>query len=55
MLSVIYGHADIGAGVKILGGVHIGDHACIGANAVVLKDAPAGKTANGIPAVVVGS
>jgi len=33
----------------------IGDHASIGANAVVLKDVLAGKTAVGIPAVIVGS
>ena len=50
---VIGGHVDIGAGAKILGAVHIGDHACIGANAVVLIDVPAGKTAVGIPAVII--
>jgi serine O-acetyltransferase len=55
ILPVIGGHVDIGAGAKILGGVHIGDHACIGANAVVLKDVPTGKTAVGVPAVIVGS
>jgi serine O-acetyltransferase len=47
------GHVDIGAGAKILGNVKIGDHACIGANAVVLRDVPEGKTAVGIPAVIV--
>jgi serine O-acetyltransferase len=50
----IGGHVDIGAGAKILGGVTIGDHAKIGANAVVLCDVPAGATAVGIPARVVG-
>ena len=50
----IGGHVDIGAGAKILGAVRIGDHACIGANAVVLKDVPPGKTAIGIPAVIIG-
>ncbi len=50
---LIGGHVDIGAGAKILGSVIIGDHACIGANAVVLKDVPSGKTAVGIPAVIV--
>lgn len=55
MLPVIGGHVDIGAGAKILGGLRIGDHARIGANAVVLKDVPAGKTAVGVPAVVAGS
>ena len=49
---VIGGHVDIGAGAKILGDVHVGDHACIGANAVVLKNVPSGKTAVGIPAVI---
>lgn len=54
-VPVIGGHVDIGAGAKILGNVRIGDHACIGANAVVLNDVPAGKTAVGIPAVIVKS
>lgn len=48
----IGGHVDIGAGAKILGGVVIGDHARIGANAVVVTDVPAGAVATGIPAVV---
>lgn len=43
----------VGAGAKILGGVHIGDCARIGANAVVLIDVPAYGTAVGIPAKVV--
>jgi serine O-acetyltransferase len=40
----------VGAGAKILGRVHIGENARIGANAVVLKDVPANTTAVGIPA-----
>lgn len=44
---------SIGAGAKILGAVNIGDHAIIGANAVVLHDVPAGKTVVGIPAKVI--
>lgn len=44
------GHVDVGAGAKILGAIHVGDHARIGANAVVLHDVPAGATAVGIPA-----
>lgn len=40
----------VGAGAKILGPIHIGDHAKIGSNAVVVKDVPAGATAAGIPA-----
>lgn len=40
----------IGAGARVLGGIHIGDQAVIGANAVVIHDVPAGFTAVGIPA-----
>ena len=43
----------VGSGAKILGGVHIGSGARIGANAVVLHDVPAHTTAVGIPAKVV--
>ena len=42
----------IGAGARVLGGIHIGDDASIGANAVVLKDVPPGATAVGVPAVI---
>lgn len=44
------GHVDVGPGARILGPVTIGDHAVIGANAVVLCDVPAGATAVGVPA-----
>jgi serine O-acetyltransferase len=40
----------IGAGAIILGPVHIGDGARIGAGSVVIKDIPQGATAIGIPA-----
>ena len=43
----------VGCGAKILGPVTIGDGAMIGANAVVLKDVPAGATAVGIPARII--
>ena len=49
------GHVDVGAGAKLLGGILIGDHALIGANAVVLINVPAGKTAAGIPAAILES
>lgn len=42
----------IGAGAKVLGAITIGDFARIGANAVVLIDVPAGKTAVGVPAKI---
>jgi serine O-acetyltransferase len=47
---VIEGHVDIGAGAKILGPVHIGAHARVGANAVVLADVRSGAVVMGIPA-----
>lgn len=46
-LPVIGGHVDVGAGAKILGNLTIGDHAQIGANAVVTKSVPAHGTAVG--------
>ncbi|MBX3013827.1 MAG: serine acetyltransferase [Caldilineaceae bacterium] len=50
---VIGNQVFVGAGARILGDIHIGDHAKIGANAVVLHDVPANATAVGIPARVV--
>lgn len=52
-VPTIGGHVDIGAGARILGPIHVGDHARIGANAVVLTDVPAGATMVGIPARIV--
>lgn len=43
----------IAAGAKILGDIHIGTNAKIGANAVVLKDVPANATAVGMPARII--
>jgi serine O-acetyltransferase len=40
----------IGAGAKVLGSVHLGDGAKVGANAVVVHDVAAGTTVVGIPA-----
>lgn len=40
----------IGSGAKVLGDITIGEFARIGANAVVLQDIPAGRTAVGVPA-----
>ncbi|MCB1625177.1 MAG: serine acetyltransferase, partial [Pseudomonadales bacterium] len=41
---------NVGAGAKLLGAITIGDHATIGANAVVLNDVAPGDTVVGIPA-----
>jgi serine O-acetyltransferase len=49
--SPVIGHrVDIGAGAKILGTIHVGDGAFIGANSVVLSDVPAHAIAFGVPA-----
>ena len=49
-VPVVGGHVDIGAGARLLGPVVVGDHAVIGANAVVVHDVPAHHVAVGIPA-----
>lgn len=51
----IGGHVDIGAGAKLLGPIRVGDHARIGANAVVMCDVPPDTTAVGIPARIISS
>ncbi len=43
----------IGAGAKILSGVHIGKHCVVGANSVVTKDIPDYSIAVGVPAKVI--
>jgi serine O-acetyltransferase len=43
----------LGAGAKIVGPVHIGDGARVGANAVVTRDVPPHCTAAGNPAILV--
>ncbi len=53
VFPVIGNHVFIGAGARILGGLTIGDHAKIGANAVVMHDIPAQATAVGVPARVI--
>jgi len=44
----------IGAGAKILGNLQVGDGAKIGAGSIVLKSIPAGATAVGAPAKIIG-
>lgn len=51
----IEGHVDIGAGAKIIGDITIGEHALIGANAVVVKNVPAYAIVAGIPAKIIGT
>lgn len=43
----------ISAGAKVIGDVVLGDDVAVGANAVLLKDAPTGSTCVGVPARVV--
>ncbi len=50
---VVGDNVFIGSGAKVLGEVRVGDGARIGANAVVVKDVPAGATAVGVPAKIV--
>ncbi|WP_394771624.1 serine O-acetyltransferase EpsC [Lacisediminihabitans sp.] len=40
----------IGAGASVLGAISIGDRSIVGANAVVVRDAPADSVITGIPA-----
>ncbi|HEX2670991.1 MAG TPA: serine acetyltransferase [Polyangiaceae bacterium] len=42
--------ARVNAGAKLLGGITVGRSAVVGANAVVLRDVPAGRVAVGVPA-----
>lgn len=47
---VIGDRVQIGTGAVILGPVYVGSDATIGANAVVVKDVPAGAVVGGVPA-----
>ncbi|MDP2794117.1 MAG: serine O-acetyltransferase [Sulfurisoma sp.] len=44
----------VGAGAKILGAITVGTAARVGANSVVVKDVPSGRTVVGIPGRLVG-
>ena len=50
---VLGDHVFLGCGVSIIGNVHIGDHAVIGAGSVVVKDIPAYANAAGNPCRVI--
>ncbi len=51
----VEGNVNIGTGAKLIGPIRVGHSAMIGANAVVVSDIPAGSTAVGIPAKVIGN
>ena len=51
-VPVIGNNVYIAPGAKIIGRIHIGDGAAIGANAVVTKDVPAHFAVGGVPARV---
>jgi serine O-acetyltransferase len=53
-VPTLAGHVDVSPGAKILGGITIGKHALIGANAVVLSDVPDYAIVVGVPARVIG-
>lgn len=50
---VLGNRVNVGAGAKILGRITIGDDVEIGANAVVIRDVPAGCIAVGVPARII--
>lgn len=50
---VIGDRVYLGAGCKIVGNVHIGDGAAIGANAVVVEDVPPNGVVAGVPAQLI--
>ncbi|MEI6493837.1 MAG: serine acetyltransferase [Verrucomicrobiota bacterium] len=52
-VPVIGDHVDIGCNAVIIGKIHIGDRAVIGAGSVVVKDVPEGAVAAGNPARVI--
>jgi len=47
--------AIVGSGAQVLGPITVGRNACVGANAVVVRDVPDGATVVGIPARLVQS
>jgi len=52
-VPTIGGDVNIGAGAKVLGNIQVGDHAVIGAMAVVTHDVPKHALVMGIPARLV--
>lgn len=52
-VPIIGDYVYIGPGAKIIGNIHIGNHAAIGANAVVTKDVPENACVGGVPAKII--
>jgi serine O-acetyltransferase len=52
---VIEADVYIGAGAKVLGPIVVGRGAVVGANAVVIRDVPAGAVAAGVPARLIAT
>lgn len=50
---IIGDNVTIGAGAKVLGGIHVGNNVIIGANAVVLRSVPDNVMVGGIPAKII--
>lgn len=46
-------HVSVGAGAKVLGAVHLGDHCFVGALTMVARDVPARTLVMGVPARVI--
>lgn len=46
---------DVGAGAVIVGNIHIGDNAIIGANSVVYMNVPEGAVVMGVPGKIIGT
>ena len=52
-VPVLGDDVNLGAYAQVLGGIHVGDGASVGAMSVVLTDVPPGHTAVGIPARII--
>jgi len=52
-LPVVEDNVDIGSGACVLGGVHVGRGAFVGANSVVVHEVPPGATVFGVPSRII--